>query len=92
MSNKAALTLGLGGKVQIQHRDVLIFLNFWKLLVGARFCGERAQWFFLVLHWNCLFKLYFLWCLTSQFLHVQVKNVENLAKRAHPWKARVTLT
>ena len=35
-------------------------------------------------HWNCLVKLHFPWCLNFHFVHVQVKNAENSAKRVHP--------
>ena len=50
----------------------------------SKFVEFVVDSFFLLLYWNCLFKLHFLWCLNSKFLHVQVKNVENSAKRAHP--------
>ena len=41
-------------------------------------------------HWNCLFKLHFLWRPNSRFIHVEVKNVNISAKWAHSWKVFVT--
>ena len=41
-------------------------------------------------HWNCLFKFHFLWRLNSN-VYIQVKNVKNSWKRAHPCKTFATL-
>ena len=60
--------------------------KFCTLLVSARFCGACARKFFLLLHWDCLFKLHFLWRLNSQFLWVQLKIFTYSGKRAHSEK------
>ena len=39
----------------------------------------------MLLHWNRLFELHFLWSLNSQFLWVHMKKVKISGKQAHPW-------
>ena len=72
---------------------VLIFLKFCKIFSERQilwsFYGVLGR-FFLLLHWNCLFKLQFLWLLNSHFLWVYMKNVQTPGKRAHPWSKEVT--
>ena len=65
-------------------RDVLVFLKFCKILVSARFCGVYARQLIMLLHWNYLFKLYILWRVNSQFLWVQLKNVQISAQWTLP--------
>ena len=50
------------------------------------FCQRQILWSLcsVVLHWNCLFKIHFLWRLNSQFLWVHMENVQISGKRAHP--------
>ena len=64
--------------------DVNVFLKFCKILVSIRFVEFVFGSFSCFEHWSCLFKLHFMWSLNSQFICVQVKNVENSAKQAHP--------
>ena len=63
----------------VETRDVLVLLNFWKILVSARFCGMCL----VVFH---ALTMKFLRRLNFQFLHVQVKNVNILGKQTHPRK------
>ena len=49
-------------------RGVLVLLKFCKIMWHARFLEEFVRSFFMQpLHWNCLFRLDFLWCLHAQF-------------------------
>ena len=68
---------------------MLVFLKFCKILVSARFYGVCTffSYFYIEI---CLFRFRFLWCLNSQFMYVQVKNVKISAKRAHPGKIATT--
>ena len=58
--------------------------NFAKFWWAPDFVEFVRGSFSCFLHWNCPFKLHFLWRLNSQFTRIQVKNVKNSAKWAHP--------